>query len=219
MGSGIGNRGEVTSDPTTGEYEITGLKPGQYVLSTHKSGYADRTEIPATVVVGGNDTVIEIVMWKEDLASQQGYARLNLPTGAIARISKGRVGPGSCAVVFSPDGKILAVATGTEICLYDAHTQEELALLTEHTREVTSIAFSPSGEILASGSEDKTVKLWSVSEKREIATLDTGWVLSVSFSPDGEVLASGSSKAVKLWSVSKRREIAMLKSRSGSGAV
>ena len=56
---------EVTSDPTTGEYEFTGLKPGQYVLAMHKVGYADRTEIPATVVAG-NDTVVEIKMRKEN---------------------------------------------------------------------------------------------------------------------------------------------------------
>jgi biopolymer transport protein ExbB len=65
VGSGVDNRGEVTSDATTGEYEITGLGPGQYVLSSHKSGYADRTEIPGTVVAG-NDTVVEIKMRKKD---------------------------------------------------------------------------------------------------------------------------------------------------------
>jgi biopolymer transport protein ExbB len=65
VGTGVDNRGDVTSDPTTGEYEITGLKAGQYVLSTHKSGYADRTEMPATVVAG-NDTVVEIKMRKKD---------------------------------------------------------------------------------------------------------------------------------------------------------
>jgi biopolymer transport protein ExbB len=65
VGSGADNRGEVASDATTGEYEITGLKPGQYIISTYKSGYADRTEIPATVVAG-NDTVVEIKMRKKD---------------------------------------------------------------------------------------------------------------------------------------------------------
>jgi biopolymer transport protein ExbB len=64
VGTG-GTRGDISTDATTGEYEITGLNPGQYVISTHKSGYADRTEIPATVVAG-NDTVIEIKMRKKD---------------------------------------------------------------------------------------------------------------------------------------------------------
>jgi biopolymer transport protein ExbB len=64
VGTG-GARGEVETDATTGEYEITGLKPGQYVISASKRQYADRTEIPATVVAG-NDTVIEIKMRKKD---------------------------------------------------------------------------------------------------------------------------------------------------------
>ena len=65
VGSGVDNRGEVFSDDTTGEYEITGLKPGQYVVATHKAGFADRSEIPATVVAG-NDTVVEVKMRKKD---------------------------------------------------------------------------------------------------------------------------------------------------------
>jgi biopolymer transport protein ExbB len=64
VGTG-GTRGDVETDATTGEYEITGLSPGQYVISSHKAGYADRTEIPATVVAG-NDTVVEIKMRKKD---------------------------------------------------------------------------------------------------------------------------------------------------------
>jgi biopolymer transport protein ExbB len=65
VGSGADNRGEVTSDAITGEYEVTGLRPGQYVVATNKTGYADRTEIPATVVAG-NDTVVEVKMRKKD---------------------------------------------------------------------------------------------------------------------------------------------------------
>ena len=65
VGTGVDNRGDVISDATTGEYEITGLKPGQYVMSSHKAGYADRSELPATVV-SGNDTVVEIKMRKKD---------------------------------------------------------------------------------------------------------------------------------------------------------
>ena len=54
-----------------------------------------------------------------------------------------------------------------------------------HTDDVQSIAFSPDGGTLASGSSDDTIKLWDVATGRELRTLQghTGWVYSVAFSP------------------------------------
>jgi WD40 repeat protein len=40
-----------------------------------------------------------------------------------------------------------------------------------HSLKVLSVAFSPDGKYLASGSEDRTVKLWSVESQKEISTL------------------------------------------------
>jgi WD40 repeat protein len=57
---------------------------------------------------------------------------------------------------------------------------------------------------LASGSEDKTIKLWNVEQHKEINTLQAhdGHIRSVIFSPDGKYLASGSEdKMVILWKI------------------
>jgi WD40 repeat protein len=76
-----------------------------------------------------------------------------------------------------------------------------------HTHSVRSVTFSPDGALLASGSLDKTVRLWRVSDGTPVRTLEvhTSWhagVTSVAFSPDGALLASGSDdKTVCLWRV------------------
>src|ERR1700676_1143729 len=63
-----------------------------------------------------------------------------------------------------------------------------------HTDIVSSVAFSPDGKTLASGSRDNTIKLWDVQQGKERATLSghTNKVSSVAYSPDGKTMASGS---------------------------
>ncbi|WP_044210258.1 WD40 domain-containing protein [Coleofasciculus chthonoplastes] len=85
--------------------------------------------------------------------------------------------------------------------------------LEEHDSSVNSVSFSPDGKILASGSEDKTIKLWNLETGEAIATLDEhdSSVISVSFSPDGKTLASGSEdKTIKLWNLETGEAIATL---------
>ena len=106
--------------------------------------------------------------------------------------------------------------------LWDVDTWQQKASLTGHTWNVNSVAFSPDGQTLASGSGHDTVKLWDVDTGQEKASLtghmDRPWQVAVAtstvirlwdvdtwqekasltghrqlaFSPDGQTLASGS---------------------------
>ena len=68
------------------------------------------------------------------------------------------------SVAFSPDGTMLAAASVYPVGLWDAGTGVNIATLQGHTDLVNSVVFSPDGKILASGSDDGTVKLWNMSE-------------------------------------------------------
>ncbi len=78
----------------------------------------------------------------------------------------------------------------------------ELVVQTGHINFVNSVAFSPDGKTLASGSGDKTVKLWNVESGQQIKSFEghSNWVSTVAFSPLNNLLISGSlDSTLKLW--------------------
>lgn len=79
--------------------------------------------------------------------------------------------------------------------------------------QVTSVVFSPDGKRLVTGGEDRTVRMWDVSSRRELATFDghTAEVLTVAISPDGGTIASGSvDRTLRLWDVATSRGVGVL---------
>ena len=147
-----------------------------------------------------------LFVWTVSLpnAIAQDHTQWHLPEGAKARLGKGTI---TGNVAYSPDGTLLAVSTSIGVWLYDAVTHQEVNLLTGHESLVLCVAFSPDGQTLASGSWDRTIRLWNPYTGQHKATLmdDGMWdVTSIAFSPDGSTLASGGgrwSNKILLWDI------------------
>ena len=77
------------------------------------------------------------------------------------------------------------------------------SVLQGHAEGVTSVAFSPDGKYIVSGSEDKNIRMWDAQTGKLVAAPfegHTGSVTSVAFSPDGNYIVSGSSDStIRMW--------------------
>jgi WD40 repeat protein/energy-coupling factor transporter ATP-binding protein EcfA2 len=150
---------------------------------------------------------------------------LEAQTEAQLQAFNARVGElNARSVSLRPKNPVLSLLLGVEVFRMMDTPRTRFALLDNfivypqvqqylngHTQPVTSVAFSPDGKILASGSYDNTIIFWDMPTRQALGPPlreHAGVVQSVEFSPDGTRLASaGDDRRVILWDVETRQPV------------
>lgn len=116
-----------------------------------------------------------------------------------------------CCVRFSHDGKYVATGCNRSAQIFDVQTGEKVCVLEDHNAQdmnadlyIRSVCFSPDGRFLATGAEDKLIRVWDI-QSRTIRNHFAGHeqdIYSLDFARDGRTIASGSGdRTVRLWDI------------------
>ncbi|MCK5720347.1 MAG: caspase family protein [Thiomargarita sp.] len=128
------------------------------------------------------------------------------------------------SMVFSPNGQLILFVCNEfsktygsykKFILWDINTRKEIRTFTGHysdsigTNNITSVKFSPDGQLALSSSWDKTVKLWNINTGKEIHSFEhSNWVNYATFSADGQIVLSTSRDGIfRRWDIKTGREI------------
>ena len=213
--------GKLELEKTTGPIHSIAFRP---------PGKDDQNSFDFQLAIGSDDTTVrlwnltikeneknEFEIWKEET-----YESKLIQVRSSVRV-----------VAFSSGGNYLAIGsddsmirlwkfTDTDRKSFNGKIDKELR---GHTNRIWAVAFSPkeSGKtdqesqsqqhLLASGSDDKSLKFWNISKSECLRTLKgyTNRIWAVAFSPDGKILASGNDDhTVRLWNIDKPEEETIL---------
>lgn len=154
------------------------------------------------VISGSRDK--HLIQWKitrgngEGAQSEYGYAHRAL-TGHGHFVSD---------VILSKDGQFaLSASWNGSLRLWDLNEGKTSRRFVQHTKDVTSVAFSVDNRQIVSGSKDKTIRLWNTLGECKITIEEqshSDWVSAVEFSPNiamPVVVSAGWDKIVKVWSL------------------
>jgi serine/threonine protein kinase/WD40 repeat protein len=184
---------------------------------------SDGAKLASVLIFGISDRAFERLASTSDLGvaaycgSSNNLYVVDLTGGTNRWVAKTR-GKGSVfeAVAISPDGKLLVSAEGDPkplIRFWDLATGDELgAPLAAHESFIMALRFLPDGRTLVSGGGDYTIRLWDVSEPRNVRAKghpllgQESWAISIAAMPDGKTLFSGAEDgSVCVWDISGAR--------------
>ncbi|OAD72236.1 hypothetical protein PHYBLDRAFT_26909 [Phycomyces blakesleeanus NRRL 1555(-)] len=158
---------------------------------------ADPNNVPASMKVEGKDW---FALFNPKVPRQ-------LKVDLVHTLDHGSV---VCCVKFSADGRYLAAGCNRQTFIYDVSTGQKICVLQDESVSkygdlyIRSVCFSPDGVYLATGAEDKQIRIWDVV-KRKICNVLKGHeqdIYSLDFSMDGRIIASGSGDCTaRIWSM------------------
>ncbi|KAE8450085.1 transcriptional regulatory protein rco1 [Mollisiaceae sp. DMI_Dod_QoI] len=129
-----------------------------------------------------------------------------------------------CCVRFSHDGKYVATGCNRSAQIFDVVTGQKVCVLQDESVDsvgdlyIRSVCFSPDGRFLATGAEDKLIRVWDIAS-RTIRNTFAGHeqdIYSLDFARDGRTIASGSGdRTVRLWDIEAGQNVLTLSIEDG----
>lgn len=125
--------------------------------------------------------------------------------------------------VVALNSHIISGSSNGMISVMDIKNGEVIAIWKAHAESINSVAVSPDEELVISGSDDKTIKIWKLPKNKNVTDITLVQTLSghndvvdgVAIAPDGEMLVSGSwDRTIKIWNLSTGELIRTLEGHS-----
>ncbi|HEX3599616.1 MAG TPA: protein kinase, partial [Lacipirellulaceae bacterium] len=174
------------------------------------------------IVTAGQDG--KAIVWQKQKPKDgepAGFAEINEFTGHDGAVYSAKFSPNGKLVATGGYDKLVMIWNPDEVRPTDIgkrldgqpDAKPNYLRLAGHDGPVRSVAFSPNGQLVLSGSEDNTLRVWDVATGEAMKTLrgHGSSVRSCLFSPNGEwVLSGGDDESVRLWNVQGYQEVRVL---------